>query len=261
MTGERFRQIPLPLYLSLMAARLPGSVYQVLLVVIDQTLGFRREKALISLTQFQRLTGLSRQGVVDALRYAKERNIIASEKTRGKPTTYAINPPGTWALRELVNPALLDQSTGVYQTSQLPQSGGRLPIHSIIDNPIDNDARLIDKAGGGSLIKTVITDYLKAYQSFKGKPHPLLKPGQWRRVVAALTAFGNQEWEKDLEVWRDMIDWHFRRKLATDWNILHFATKGILENLGNKVSYASPPPRRPRLVDRVPSHYSPGDKI
>ena len=41
----------------------------------------------------------------------------------------------------------------------------------------------------------------------------------------------------DLGCFKIMIDYHFQRKIRTDYNINHFATKGILENLYYKTLY------------------------
>ncbi len=61
MTPQKagFRKIDNELFTALIAAKLPGGVYQILLTVIDKTLGFQREEAPISLSKFQHSTGIS----------------------------------------------------------------------------------------------------------------------------------------------------------------------------------------------------------
>ena len=119
-----------------MRAKLPGSTYQVVLAVIDHTIGYMRENAGISLSRFQEKTKLSRWGVVKAIHDAERRNIIKVERenTSAKvPATYELKTdyrqwvtsqrrlPGT-SQRQLhsmpVNASCPDQSTTVAQTSQ-----------------------------------------------------------------------------------------------------------------------------------------------
>ncbi len=124
-----FRRIDNDLFHSIIAANLSGSEYKILLTIIDRTLGFQRESQKISLSDFQAMTGLSRQGVCNALRQATSKGIIATQKSRGKTTVYAlIKDYDKWTTSqpeftsELVNQSLPNQSTRVYQTSQVPVS-------------------------------------------------------------------------------------------------------------------------------------------
>lgn len=133
-----------------MAACLSGGEYQVVLTVIDQTWGFKRQSALISLKEFENATNLTRQGVIKAIKRAEARHIIARRKDGTKGTEYLFNKHyDTWITgtseqeftsessplvnessldtseREftsesppLVNESSPDKSTGVYQTSE-----------------------------------------------------------------------------------------------------------------------------------------------
>ena len=86
-------------------------------------------------------------------------------------------------------------------------------------------------------IKNAILYYLKAYQKHKGKPHPNLRPKQWQRVIDKSESFCDGEYNLDFNDFQLMIDYHFQRKLKTDYNINHFATQGILANLFYKKLY------------------------
>jgi len=81
MARAIFRRIEYDLFEALMRAKLPGSIYQVLLVVIDYTIGYRKETAKIPLSRFQQQTGLSRVGVIKAIRGAEKRHIISVDRT------------------------------------------------------------------------------------------------------------------------------------------------------------------------------------
>lgn len=91
MTKKGFRKIDNELFWALIAAQLPGAVYQIVLTVVDLTIGFRQERAPISLSRFQERTRLSRQSVTLAIKQAEQRRIISTERHSTKVTIYALN--------------------------------------------------------------------------------------------------------------------------------------------------------------------------
>ena len=136
MTSRRigFRKIPNDVFEALIAAKLTGSGYQIVLVVIDKTLGFQKERATITLTHFEKVTGLSRRGVAKAIRKAEDRRIITVWRDSTRKTVYALNPdPLEWLTSEpefpsrLVNRSSPDLVTRVPQTRELP-----LPTTTVI---------------------------------------------------------------------------------------------------------------------------------
>lgn len=60
---------------------------KVCLVAIRKTFGWHKDKDRISLSQFQKLTGLSRQGVIDGIRAAMNRGVLGREES-GKSYAY-----------------------------------------------------------------------------------------------------------------------------------------------------------------------------
>jgi phage replication O-like protein O len=128
MAKAKFRRIEYDLFEALMRAKLPGSIYQVLLVVIDYTIGYRKETAKIPLSRFQQQTGLSRVGVIKAIRDAEKRHIISVDRTgvnAKTPASYTLSVEYTeWITGKhlltsrLVNGSLLGQLTPVYQTGK-----------------------------------------------------------------------------------------------------------------------------------------------
>lgn len=134
----KFRRLDYPLFEALMRAKLPGSTYQIVLTVIDHTIGYRKETAPISLKRFQDKTTLSRQGVIKAIKDAERRHIlrVLRDKISAKTAaSYTLNTNYTnWftgqhqltsnSKREFtnrpVNTSLPNQSTPVYQTSKYP---------------------------------------------------------------------------------------------------------------------------------------------
>lgn len=234
MTPQKagFRQIDNELFTALIAAKLPGGVYQILLTVIDRTLGFQREEAPISLSKFQRSTRLSRQGVVGAIKYARDKNILKSERSSGKTTIYALDRA------YLVKSALLDQSNRVDQTSQVATPRTEL-VNKHLNKFIkeNNDYSYAGIVNLSSSLRKIISYYFLAYREHKGESHPDLKAEQWQRVFKELEVFCDEYDVSNLQDFQTMIDYHFQRKIRTDYNINHFATKGILENLYYKKLY------------------------
>ncbi len=76
-TWKSFRMIPTEPYQKLLHMRLTGAEFQIVLAIIDRTLGFRgRKSAFISYGLFQRLTGLSRPSVNIAIKSLEVKKII-----------------------------------------------------------------------------------------------------------------------------------------------------------------------------------------
>jgi phage replication O-like protein O len=125
-----FRKIENDIFEALITAGLTGACYQVVLTVIDKTLGYRnksgyKEKASISLSDFERVTGLSRQSVCRAIKQARDRRIIIVQKNGTRPAMYTLNPDiRGWLTRQVNHPSRLDNqitpdwSTKSRQTSQ-----------------------------------------------------------------------------------------------------------------------------------------------
>ena len=93
MTPRRagFRKIDNDIFTAIIAAKLSGGGYQIVLVVIDKTLGFQKEMATIPLTHFEKVTGLSRRSLVKAIRKVEARRIITVQRGSTRKTTYALN--------------------------------------------------------------------------------------------------------------------------------------------------------------------------
>lgn len=98
MTPRRagFRKIDNCIFEALIAAPLSGSVYKIVLVVIDRTLGFQKEKSKISLSYFAQATKLSRKTVRQAIWQAESRHMIAAQRDSTRTTIYALNDHTEW---------------------------------------------------------------------------------------------------------------------------------------------------------------------
>lgn len=266
-----FRKIENDIFEAITAARLTGAGYAVLLVIIGRTLGFRkgseyRQQAPISLGYMQESTRLSRQSVLKGIRELEERHIILPPvREATKKTVYGLNPsPDEWLPRkhdqpqlnsgklvsDLSKPAAVHMHTEVMVVNQItPEGATESPYTSkategsltfaketLKETLKENNDLLSEVPLTNKKLRHIVRYYLKRYLEFKGYPHPNLKPDQWNRVVATLESF-DSDWCLSLSAYKHMIDYHFERKLKTDYNINHFTTEGILLNLFYKRAY------------------------
>jgi phage replication O-like protein O len=123
MSKKGFRKIENDVFNAIVQAGLTGAGYQIVLTVIDRTLGFRKgaeykEKAPISLTYFEQVTGLSRQSVRLAIKQVEKRRIIIVERDSTRKTIYTLNKDtSTWVTRKLNHPSELgNQITPNWET-------------------------------------------------------------------------------------------------------------------------------------------------
>ncbi len=117
-----FRKIDNNLFHAIMSAQLTGAGYQILLTVIDKTLGFQKESAKISLTCFHNATGLSRQSVRSAVKQAEERQIIQVKRDSTRPTIYSLNNYREWLTRERNHPSKLGNEITPNWETKSPQT-------------------------------------------------------------------------------------------------------------------------------------------
>ena len=117
-----FRKIDNDLFQALMAAQLSGAGYQIVLTVIDKTLGFQKEEAKIPLTYFEKATRLSRQSGRLAIKQAEARRIITVERNSTRPTKYGLNNYGQWLTRKRNHPNKLDNEITPDWESKSPQA-------------------------------------------------------------------------------------------------------------------------------------------
>jgi hypothetical protein len=86
-------------------------------------------------------------------------------------------------------------------------------------------------------VRIIISYYFQRYEAVFHEEHPRLKKAQLSRIAGVLLYFmqENDVAPDDVEA---LIDKHFKRdSLQTDYNLNHFATEGILQNLFWDVLY------------------------
>lgn len=86
------RRISNEVFQALIAAKLSGAVYQILLVVIDKTWGYEKLHSYISFSQIRKAANLSQQSVSKAVQSAEKLRIIVVERDgTGKGNKYLFN--------------------------------------------------------------------------------------------------------------------------------------------------------------------------
>ena len=140
MGRPTFRRLDYDLFEMLMGAQVPCSTLRILLVIIHFTIGYRRESHWISLSKFEELARLSRNGVVRAIHDAEQRGMVRVERPGTNPRAgniYAVNTDfSEWVTSKaeytrtsepqvtskLVNHSSPDWCTPVHQTSDIATS-------------------------------------------------------------------------------------------------------------------------------------------
>jgi len=241
--NKGFRKIPNNIYKALIAVDLNASGYKVVLLIIDRTLGFNgREWAKISLSYFQQAIGLSRQSVRLAIKDAVEKRIIIVEKNATKTVIYSLNKNiGEWRTikksfpktEKLGNRITLERKPNHPSTRKPLEAGYKPAKETLLKKIIKENNGHFDYAMTTPLnpYEEIISYYLKAYLKHTGNDHPRLKASQLQRVIYEIKVFAEEYGLDDLGGFREMIDHHFVRQIKTDYNINHFATTGIMENL------------------------------
>ena len=156
-----FRKIDNDVFKALIAAKLTGAGYQIVLTVMDKTLGFQKEKATISLTHFERITGLSRQSVRLAIKQAEDRRIITAERNSTRPTTYALNLRSSeWLTGKVNHPSLESNQLGNQITpdweTKSPQT--RKPVISRTTDIKETLKETLKERGTSNIITSVRGD-------------------------------------------------------------------------------------------------------
>lgn len=100
------RRINNEIWAALVRAGLPGSVYQIVMHVIDRSWGYDQLEATIGYSQFHKATGLSRWGIAKAIKMAEEKRLLVikhGSTTGREPSRYLFNKHyDTWLTRQLM---------------------------------------------------------------------------------------------------------------------------------------------------------------
>lgn len=104
---------------SLVKACLLGSEYQVVFFVLRKTYGWNKKHDIISLTQFEKGTGLSRPTVVKTLKNVLIKNLLVKTLLPSGKYAFSLNKDyETW----VVKAPLLVKSKGVYSKYALTET-------------------------------------------------------------------------------------------------------------------------------------------
>ena len=180
------REINNDCYHALMVARLSGAIYQIVLTVIDKTWGFGKHGAPISLGEFQKVTGLSRQSVCLAIKDAEQLRLIVVSRNSTKVSEYMFNKHwDTWLTsqakhtskgKELVKQITPDRSSKSHQSSQVKHTStsqvatpGTVPVKKVLKKTIKKSLKkeAPKKKRYGEFNNVLVTD--EEYQKLEDK--------------------------------------------------------------------------------------------
>lgn len=95
MKAKGFRKIDNHYFEALMAADFTRSGYKVVFAVIHKSWGWQKESEIISLTEFTKMTRLSRPAVIEAIRRLQAQQVIKTLRN-GNSKAYSINEWQQW---------------------------------------------------------------------------------------------------------------------------------------------------------------------
>lgn len=160
--NEHFRQIENSVFWAVINAGFSGPEYQLLLCVIDKTWGYGKTTDAISLSQFEKATGLEKRNVAHYLDKLEKSHVIIVQKGgpgRGNMSLYMFNKYwDTWKLEKVlaIHPLLLN---GVQDTpfTENPLGEHQLASKGVQDTPLPNsvqgtpldEGKGVDSAGKG----------------------------------------------------------------------------------------------------------------
>lgn len=243
------REIANDCFQALIKAKLSGAVYQIILTVIDKTWGYGKHDAPVSLGVFQDSTGLSRQGVISAIKEAERLRIIIVSREEKAGSKYMINkhwdtwlssqPQLTSKPTKVVNHALLDQSTTVDQTSQ-PQLTTASQVVTPATEPI--------KKGKETIKETIKESALKKRRFFFD--NILLQEQEYKALVAKFGEVSTQSRLESLSLYKQskgkryksdyatVLAWELRRRKEVESGTYQGKSQGSLRE---RNSYTKPP--------------------
>lgn len=159
--------------------RLAGSEWQVLMFVIRKTYGWSKKSDFISLTQFQKETGLSRPRVCEAIARLVNKNILVKE--RGSVNKYMLQKDyDQWVVKEngLVKETELVKENGIASKGKRTRTSNENRTKSSKGNRThnnhikDNIKNIITKDNiADTRLKSLIDHHFQNYQRKFGKKY------------------------------------------------------------------------------------------
>jgi phage replication O-like protein O len=171
-----FTKFPNSILEYLAMEKIPGECWRVFLAIIRRTLGFQRDSASISLSQFEKLTHLHRPNISRSLKALQRANMI--KKCDGKVSEYCMNQDiDSWEVSQLSrgtrghvdNEKVIQVDNEKLSTGIIPviQVDNKVLSTGIISNPV------IHSDSSDSAIPKEI--YKESYKE-KGKERKNLSP-------------------------------------------------------------------------------------
>ncbi len=200
-----YTQIP-NIVLDLMS-EMEETEFRVVIAIARQTFGWHKKRDKISLTQLQKLTGLSRQGVVDGIAAGERRGLIERNKDESDKRGgiwYRLLVDQSNELTSQLNGLVqtVNQSTELTRTSQL----NGLELVNSVDTQKKEKER---KESGGGIPAPAIALYSKLVN---------IRPAKFAADMIAEQVTDLARWEKTIKDWltsgykpanvKGMLDWY-----------------------------------------------------
>jgi len=178
--------------------------------------------------------GLNEYSVRKAANHLKKMGILETEvhKANGNPTVHyrLIAERFSTSFLQYLQKQNLKKPRNENPNSEQTLTETTLPDITSESTEKDNAS---SQSARSSLVTEVIKKYYEVYRRVTHQEHPPLKENQLTRVKLELAKFADERCMDELKYFEDLIEGHFARtdSLKTDFNINHFATHGIMENL------------------------------
>ena len=178
--------------------------------------------------------GLNEYSVRKAANHLKKMGILETEvhKANGNPTVHyrLISERFSTSFLQYLQKQNLKKPRNENINTEQTLTETTLPDITSESTEKDNAS---SQSARSSLVTEVIKKYYDVYLRVTHQEHPPLKENQLTRVKLELAKFADERCMDELKYFEDLIEGHFARtdSLKTDFNINHFATHGIMENL------------------------------
>ena len=183
--------------------------------------------------EWQEETGLNEYAIRKAANCLKSLGILETEvhKANGSPTVHYRLITSKFSVSFLQNLKERNFKIQSIESSKFKESLTETTTE-ITSEITDND-NASSQESRSSFISEIIQKYFEVYRRVMNKEHPALKENQLACVKLEIAKFADEFCCDEPSPFDEMIEWHFARTdgLKTDFNINHFATRGIMQNL------------------------------
>jgi len=178
-------------------------------------------------------TGLNEYAVRKAANRLKGLGILETQvyKANGNPTVHYRLITSRFSVSFLQN--LKERNFKIQRNDSSEFRESLTDTTTEITTEITDNDNASSPGSRSSLTSEIIQKYFEVYRRVMNKEHPVLKENQLACVKLEISKFADEFCCDEPSPFDEMIECHFSRTdgLKTDFNINHFATRGIMQNL------------------------------